>query len=324
MTNPHDSLFKSIFSDPVEVAGLLRDVLHSDVQRQLDLDALVALPAESIDLSLSSTSSDLRFRVPWREGGHVELVLLLEHQSSPDRTMPLRVLRYTLRVWEEALTTSRARRLPVVLTLVLHHGPRPWSAPTRLSELYDAPPSVLAALGDHLPELRLFLEDLTLLPDAEIPAQDGGRLTLLMMRHAHDPDLWPVLKGNMRLLDALLNRRGELPTLRLLRYIFERSESPPDDELMAALERRLKPSLKEELMRYGERLRDEGRNEGRNEGQVEGLRLAVETLLQARFGGLPPWALARLKELRPENLQRVIREALTAPDLTTLLGPEPC
>lgn len=77
-------------------------------------------------------------------------------------------------------------------------------------------------------------------------------------------------------------------------------------------------------MRYGERLRDEGRNEGRNEGQVEGLRLAVETLLQARFGGLPPWALARLKELRPENLQRVIREALTAPDLTTLLGPEPC
>ncbi|MBK7755558.1 MAG: Rpn family recombination-promoting nuclease/putative transposase [Deltaproteobacteria bacterium] len=314
MSNPHDSLFKSIFCDPAEVAGLLRDLLHGDVLDQLNLDELVALPAESIDEILSSSSSDLRFRVPWRGGGHVELVLILEHQSTPDRTMPLRVLRYTLRVWEAAMAASRSARLPVVLTLVVHHGRRPWSAPTRLSEMYDAPPSVIAALGDHLPELRLFLEDLTRLPDAEIPAEDGGRLTLLLMRHAHDPELWPILKGNLRLLDALLNRRGELPTFQLLRYVFERSDSPPDDETLAALERRLRPAVKEELMRYGDRLR--------SEGQAEGLRIAVETLLQERFGGLPPWALARLQELHPENLQRLIREALTAPDLNTLLRPE--
>ena len=92
MSNPHDSLFKSIFCDPAEVAGLLRDLLHRDVLDQLNLDELVALPAESINEILSSTSSDLRFRVPWRGGGHVELVLILEHQSTPDRTMPLRAL----------------------------------------------------------------------------------------------------------------------------------------------------------------------------------------------------------------------------------------
>jgi hypothetical protein len=72
--------------------------------------------------------------------------------------------------------------------------------------------------------------------------------------------------------------------------------------------------VKEDLMRYGERLR--------SEGQAEGLRIAVETLLQERFGGLPPWALARLRELHPDNLQRLIRESLTAPDLNTLLRPE--
>ncbi|MEY3211617.1 MAG: hypothetical protein RIT28_2098 [Pseudomonadota bacterium] len=318
MSNPHDSLFKSIFSDPVEVVGLLRDLLPGEVIALLNLDELVALPAESIDEALSSTSSDLRFRVPWRDGGYVELVLIVEHQSTADRTMPLRVLRYTLRVWEATLAASRSARLPVVLTLVIHHGQRPWSAPTRLSELYDAPPSVIAALGDHLPELRLFLEDLTRLPDAEIPAQDGGRLTLLLMRHGHDPELWPILSQNWRLFDALLNRRGELPTFQLLRYVFERSDSPPDDTITAALGRRLRPAVKEELMRYGERLR----SEGRQEGQMEGLRIALETLLQERFGGLPPWAIARLQELHPENLQRLIREAITAPDLNTLLRPE--
>ena len=88
MTNPHDAFFKSLFSDTAELINLLRDLLHTEVVRQLDLNALQPLPTEVVRESLNLGLSDLRFSVPWRAGGHLALRLLLEHQSTVDPTSP--------------------------------------------------------------------------------------------------------------------------------------------------------------------------------------------------------------------------------------------
>ena len=98
MSNPHDAFFKSLFSDTAELISLLRDLLHPEVVRQLDLDGLKPLPTEVVRASLNLGLSDLRFSVPWRVGGHLALRLLLEHQSTADSTIPLRALRYILDV----------------------------------------------------------------------------------------------------------------------------------------------------------------------------------------------------------------------------------
>jgi hypothetical protein len=69
MSNPHDAFFKSLFSDTAELISLLRDLLHPEVVRQLDLDGLKPLPTEVVRASLNLGLSDLRFSVPWRVGG---------------------------------------------------------------------------------------------------------------------------------------------------------------------------------------------------------------------------------------------------------------
>jgi predicted transposase YdaD len=332
MSNPHDQLFKAIFSDAVEVAALVRDIFPPEVVGLLDLDAIEAQPSDFIDEALRAHLSDLGFRIPWRQGGHVHLGLLLEHQSSPDPEMPLRVLRYTLRAWEAAQAEPRPPgRLPLVITLVVFHGPRPWSTPRALSELYDAPPEAIEHLRPYLPELKLLLEDLTVTDDAEVPCDDGGKLALLLLRHAHMNDVWNTVDEHRALLQALMRRRGPLPTLQILRYVMNVSERAPSEALRRRLFEDLPGDVKEEVMTYADMLREEGEQIGLQRGLQLGKEEArhgafvdaLTRILQVRFGPLPMWASARLETLDENTLLELIPQASSALSVEALLGSAP-
>ena len=328
MSNPHDQLFKAIFSDSVEVAALVRDIFPPEVVGLLDLDGIEAQPSHFIDEALRAHLSDLGFRIPWRQGGHVHLGLLVEHQSSPDPEMPLRALRYTLRAWEAAQAEPRPPgRLPLVITLVVFHGPRPWSTPRALSELYDAPPEAIERLRPYLPELKLLLEDLTVTDDAALPCDDGGKLALLLLRHAHMNDVWDTIDEHRALLQALLRRRGPLPTLQILRYVMNVSEQAPSEALKRRLFQDLPGDVKEEVMTYADMLRQEGEQRGRQLGKEEARHGAFVTsltrILHARFGPLPSWVLGRLETFDEGTLLELMSQAVSAASLEALLGSVP-
>ena len=341
MSSDHDHLFKLIFAHPAEAAALARGVMPPEAARWLQLDALAPLPAETVDDALRVSLSDLLFTAPWRGGGHAQLMLLFEHQSSPDAELPLRALEYTVRVWRS--TRAERQRLPVVFTVVVHHGPRPWSVARRLSELYDAPPVALAALGPMLPELKLCVLDLAALEDVELPGQGGGRLALLLLRHAHEGNLWALLGANWPLWLVLLAERGEHDGMGLLQYLWKRSDSAPPPALREAIQSSLSPPNREVFMGYGEQLVQQGIEIGERRGLEIGERRGLEIgerrgleigerrgehrgrvaqvveLLTDRFGPLPGWALERVEGSDNAELRRVLREHATATSLESLL-----
>lgn len=69
-------------------------------------------------------------------GRDAYLYVLIEHQSTPDRLMALRMLGYQLRIWERHLARpeqrSRTRPLPLIIPVVIYQGRRQWIAPTDL------------------------------------------------------------------------------------------------------------------------------------------------------------------------------------------------
>jgi len=64
----------------------------------------------------------------------------------------------------------------------------------------------------------------------------------------------------------------------------------------------------------------EGEATGRAAGQAEGLRFALRQILEARFGGVPKWADARLEQAKLAQLKRWTGKAVTAPTLTDIIG----
>lgn len=72
---------------------------------------------------------------------------------------------------------------------------------------------------------------------------------------------------------------------------------------------------------------EKGRKEGRREGQREGRQKEALTILtkqlRRRFGELPEWALERLHQAGPEQLENWAERIFDADDLAQLLSGGP-
>ena len=198
-------------------------------------------------------------------------------------------------------------RLPVVLTLVVTHGARPWSAPTKLSELYDAPPEAVAALRPYLPELALFVEDLAVIPDSALPGDGGARLALILLRHAHEGKLWRNIEDNVPLFQAGLSELGVNPSLGMLEYAMKLSEAPWDDALRERLLALLNPPEREVIMSYFYRQMEASREEGFQLGRESERALFAEALEQERVRNAQA-----VEQERVRNAQAVEQERARA------------
>jgi predicted transposase/invertase (TIGR01784 family) len=93
MSNPHDKFFKAVFSVVEHARSELASILPASIVRAIDWGTLALLSGEHTDLTAESMESDLLFKAQL-DGHDALLYLLFEHQSTTDRTMPFRLLRY--------------------------------------------------------------------------------------------------------------------------------------------------------------------------------------------------------------------------------------
>ena len=82
---PHDHLFRSVFRDESEAAGLLRANLPQAVTSDVLWSSLTRQDGSFIDDRLRASESDLLFAVQRKtDNAPAWLYVLLEHQSTPD------------------------------------------------------------------------------------------------------------------------------------------------------------------------------------------------------------------------------------------------
>ena len=258
---PHDSIFRQIFGVPENAASQLRAVLPPGLAVRLDLSRLAQVPASFVDEALKWRYSDLLFTVPL-EGRDAFVYVLVEHQSSNDALMAFRMLRYVTRIWDRYLRDRpRARQLPAVIPLVVHHGSGRWSGRAQLLDLIDLDPVAREAMQAYLPRFEYLLDDLA--------ATDGGQLrdreltpsaliALLLLKTAPgNPRIPTELRPWADQLRAVLDQPGGGEAfLALLTYIELVSEASASE--LRDLVSSLGPDAEEAYMTTAEMLRAEG------------------------------------------------------------------
>jgi hypothetical protein len=242
---------------------------------------------------------------------------------------PLQVLRYMVRIWDDHLAAlpaeerERARKVPVIVAVVLHHGPGGWTAASRFEDILDADEAMLAALGEHVPRLRLVIDDLAAQPDDalyELAASAFARLVLWCLKNARDSG-W-LLRDHRRwteLMGELLARpEGRRALEALMRYIAGVNPAARPDVILRLLPRDQKAAEVEEAVMnwYQEQWARSG-----EEGERKGLCRALLKQLRLRFGDLPPAAVARIEAADSTQLDRWVERIVTAPTLDEVLGP---
>ncbi len=319
---PHDALFKAAFSQVEHAAEELRCVLPTSLLARMDLASLALAAGSFVDEALRESHTDLLYSLRL-DGRDARIYILFEHQSTPDPWMPLRLLRYMLRIWDGCVADG-ATCLPVIIPVVLHHSVTGWRAPTRFEALFDLPPEAAA----FTPHFTFALDDLGAHSEAALHKRRVSAFTRLVLsalqQTRSERDLGELLRGWAKLIRELRRAPDGARALRLVfRYLYEvrgRAEFAAVDT--TARDPRESEDLMETMADY---LRSEGRAQGLEQGREEGLeqgqRKFLLRLLEARFGELSPATCERVRTGNDAELERWGTRLLRASSLDDVFQP---
>ena len=164
----HDSTVRSFFEDHRLAAEIFTFILPRDVSEAIDMGMLRERKDRFTDSDLRWGGTDVSFDATMR-GCRMALYMMLDHQSTVDRMMPLRLWRNTGRLWLTEVSVSDGRRtLPFVLPMVLTNAPDLWTAPTDIGMLIEGVGRWPAAFSDLMPHLRYVVLDLRAMTNEEL------------------------------------------------------------------------------------------------------------------------------------------------------------
>jgi predicted transposase/invertase (TIGR01784 family) len=303
--NPHDKLFKDVLGERDNAASFLKSNLPDSLVTHLDFESLTVLQASFIDAQFVQSEADLLISVPMA-GAPGFVYILLEHQSSPDPLMLLRLLSYMVRVWRRyARENTEARRLPVIVPLVLFHGPKGWAGPLDFQSLVEIPSDEFTA---YTPAFRIGIFDLAGPSGQAVAGSAIVRILGDVLGALGKPDFMERITRAFQTLGEL----AEAPSFSryfevLFRYILNVYDIPKQGLMDMAVES-IKTDVREAAMTTYEQIKQEGILEGEAKAGVA----LLAHLLAIRFHVDPDLFLPSLRGLdfvQYEELSEKILEA---------------
>ncbi len=322
---PHDALFKAGFEKPEHAADIFRGLVPASLSRAIAWQTMRFAPGSLIDPALSDRHSDLLYEVELA-GAPAFLYLLLEHQSTNDPDMPLRMLVYMTRIWErfrkEHPVPDDGVRVPLppIVPALVTHAPGGWTAPRCFEDLVEPHPTTTPGLAALVPRFSMLVEDLRDLSNEDIKSRALAAFPKLVLWALRDARSGPELLRNFAQWASAMQEAWRAPygveaLGQLLRYIELVCDDLQLEEFRAKL-RELAPGVEQAAVTIAEQMRREGEARGRFEGRVQ----VLTKQLTLKFGAIGAEQLALIGAATDEDLDRYVERVLTADTLAAVFA----
>lgn len=325
-STPHDALFKAGFESPQNAAALFQQVLPPELVDAIDWQTIQREAGSFVDPELAARHTDLLFSVQLSghrgqrdqgtRGTRLLLYLLVEHQSTNDPDMPLRMLVYLVRIWE-AYQKLHGAPLPLIVPAVVSHAPEGRSAPTSFHALFDPPPDSVPHVARLVPSFSYLLTDLVRTSNEELRRWELPPFAMTVLRYLRDGRHFDQLLHNMPEWIGPFQRlargqeRNSVALEQLLRYV-----ALVTGELRFAMFRAMIvsqiPETEEATMTVAEELRAEGEAKGLARGRLQGRVETLEKQMLLKFGALSTEHSLLIDTATEQQLDVYIERILTA------------
>jgi predicted transposase/invertase (TIGR01784 family) len=122
----HDEVVKEYFSDIETAKSFLTEYLPAEIIKDMDFNTLCISKDTFINKKLAKYFCDVLYQVKLNNIG-IFIYLLIDHKSREEPFMGFQFLKYMVRIWELYLKqNTKAETLPVIIPIVIYHGPRKW------------------------------------------------------------------------------------------------------------------------------------------------------------------------------------------------------
>ncbi|KOY60133.1 Rpn family recombination-promoting nuclease/putative transposase [Photorhabdus heterorhabditis] len=263
----HDAIFKQFLTHPDTARDFLQFHLPLTLLKVCDLNTLQLVSGSFIEDDLRPYYSDVLYSLKTGKGdGYV--YCLIEHQSSPDKHMAFRMLRYAIAAMQRHLDAGH-KTLPLVIPVLFYQGKiSPYPYPMNWLLEFDDP-----ELAGELYNKDFPLVDITVIPDDEIMKHRRMAVLEMLQKHIRQRDLTELLDQLVTLLLEGYTTQEQL--ISVINYMLQAGESHDPAALLNTLASRV-PQHEEALMTIAEKLRLEGEQRGIRKGMQLGEQKGLE------------------------------------------------
>ncbi|EJC7825106.1 Rpn family recombination-promoting nuclease/putative transposase [Salmonella enterica] len=266
----HDGLFKLFLREPDTARDFLAVHLPADIRAQVRLDTLKLEPGSFVDQKLRELHSDVLYSVETAEGHAGYIYCLVEHQSTADRMMAWRMMRYSMAVMDAHLKKGNDT-LPVVVPLLFYQGTvRPYPYSTDWMDCFDAP-----ALAREVYSRPWPLVDVSVMEDSDLQSHRRMALLELVQRDIRHRDAASLLRDVVQLIRLAGNTREQVEAV-LCYIIYNGMTSEHITPFLYELAGEI-PEYKELIMgTIAQQLKEEGIQLGLQQGIQQGIEQGIE------------------------------------------------
>lgn len=303
---PHDLAFKQFLTHPDTARDFMQLHLPAELQAVCDFSTLKLESGSFVEENLRPYFSDILYSLKTTAGDDGYIHVLIEHQSSPDKHMAFRLLRYAVAAMQRHLDAGH-KQLPLVIPVLFYTGRRsPYPYSTRWLDEFATP-----ALAESLYNGSFPLVDVTVIPDDEIMGHRSMAALTLLQKHIHRRDLADLLDNLATLL--LTEHMTGQQLVSLINYLVQAGETSDAEAFVRELAKRV-PQHEDELMTIAQQLEQKGiekgieqgiqlgRQEGRSEGEREATLKIARTMLQ---NGLDHNTVKKMTGLTDDDLAKI-------------------
>ncbi|WLS81054.1 Rpn family recombination-promoting nuclease/putative transposase (plasmid) [Erwinia pyri] len=264
---PHDATFRQFLTQPEIARDFMELHLPAELRALCDLSTLKLESGSFVEDDLRQYFSDVLYSLKTTAGdGYVHV--LIEHQSSPDRHMAFRLLRYAVAAMQRHLEAGH-RKLPLVIPVLFYTGKRnPYPYSTRWLDEFDDPAVAEKLYGGAFP-----LTDITVIPDDDIMDHRSMAALTLLQKHIHQRDMAALTDRLATLLMA--DYLSSPQVTALIHYLLQAGESADSEAFVRELAQRV-PQHGDALMTIAQQLEQKGIEKGRQEGIQLGEQQGIE------------------------------------------------
>lgn len=302
MKKIHDKFVNASFSDSARAISFFEKFLPDSILGALELNTLQYVQESYLSEELREFFSDMVFEVKSKNkpDHSVDIVLLFEHKSSPEKYVLVQVGLYMFSHW--LISIRRKKVLRPVIPVIYYQGKKRWKVKT-MSSLFDEIPNELL---HFIPDIRHVFIALRSLSENDIAAIRDKMMAsaILAQKSAFDTlKLAEDLEKIWRLFPYQADEGNFLKTIFV--YLIHVAEVPKE-EWIKAIET-IPAAFKNKIMTTYDWIKKEGEEIGIKKGKLEGkLEKETEVVLKGHDKGLSITMLANITNLSEAEVKKII------------------
>ncbi len=261
----HDKLFKEVFSNPEVTIDLFKHHLPPEIFKKIDTKNLQLTNKSFITEEYSDKHSDLVYKTKIN-GANGYIYTVLEHQSTNDKHMGIRLLEYNVQLMRQHMKENKTTKAPIILNILIYAGKKSYTGPHNMLEIFEKP-----ELAKELMFREINVIDLQSSKDEEIIKDEKAGFVELLLKYGILRDFIKLFENQMEILKTIIH---EIPYLdRALSYIFLVDSGKNKEKLLNLLKEATQNEKK--VMTLARQFKNEGIQEGIQKGIQKGIQEGV-------------------------------------------------